>query len=261
MADSLPARMPSWRSSPLALALALFGCGAAATQPKATAASGGSSLSNPIVRCGPEESYRFLAEELTCPDGKNPFAGDLELARQARRGSEPHPENDHIVDIYRVPCSGSDQHVFVDMYGCPAYERRLAESSPSPGLTKLVARYEAGDFGGVAKHCAQADANMPSDEASECMTLLPAALVLLGKAEAGIVFLGGLCSGMPEPSSLSDVRAHIVIRTVAFVDHARDQSAEPLGNEEGSRLLGAFAMACELQGEDIERYVRKHETL
>jgi len=160
-----------------------------------------------------------------------------------------------------VACEGGDQHVFVDMYGCEAYAKRLVSDQQSPELKELVRRYEAKDFDSVAEECAQASTSMPADEASECMTLLPAALVMLGRPEAGITFLGQLCSEMPEPSSLSDIRAHMVIRTVAFVDHARKSSAEPLGNDEGSRLLGAFATACAVSGDDIQRYVQKHETL
>lgn len=230
-------------------------------KPPASPEAGASSLSKPVVRCGPEESYRYVASEFRCPDGKNPLGGDLEAARRARRGSEPHPENAHVVDIYRVACAGGDEHVFVDMYGCEAYAKRLVGNQKSPELTELVRRYEARDFDGVAEECSQASTEMPPDEASECMTLLPAALVLLGRPEASISFLGELCAEMPEASSLSDIRAHIVIRTVAFVDHARKDTSEPLASDEGSRLLGAFATACDVSGDDIERYVRKHETL
>lgn len=227
----------------------------------ASASKLGTSVKTPVVRCGPEESYRYVAEEFRCPSGENPFAGDLEAARHARRGSDENPENGHIVDIYRVPCRSGDEHVFVDLYGCETYEQRLMGDERSQGLSSLVARYEALDFRGVARHCAHADESMPPDEASECMTLLPASLVMLGRADAGIGFLGELCSNMPEPSALSDIRAHIVIRTVAFVDHARELAGVPLGDEEGSQLLGAFAAACSVTERDLERYVQKHETL
>jgi len=249
----------------LGLALSLGALGACGSSGQKAAAhpegAGGSSLANPVVRCGPEESYRYVASEFRCPDGKNPLGGDLEAARRTRRGSEPHPENAHVIDIYRVACASGAAHVFVDMYGCEAYAKRLVGDAQSAELKELVRRYEAQEFDAVAEECSNASTKMPADEASECMTLLPASLVMLGRPEASIRFLGQLCSEMPEPSSLSDIRAHIVIRTVAFVDHARKGSAQPLDNEEGSRLLGAFATACELSGDDIQRYVQKHETL
>lgn len=222
----------------------------------------GSSLRHPVLRCGPEESYRYVASEFQCPTGENPFGGDVEAARKARRGSDENPSSGHVVDIFRVPCPGGNVHLFVDLYGCEDYERRLvAGTERSEGLASLVARYESLDFKGVALHCAHANDGMPPDEASECMTLLPASLVMLGRAEAGIGFLGELCSNMPQPSSLSDIRAHVVIRTVAFVDHGRELAGTPLADDEGSQLLGAFASACSVSSSDIERYVQKRETL
>lgn len=222
----------------------------------------GSSLRHPVVRCGPEESYRYVASEFRCPTGENPFGGDVDAARSARRGSDENPDDGHVVDIYRVPCSGGNVHLFVDLYGCQDYQRRLVSGTEkSPELTTLVARYESLDFKGVAQHCAHANDGMPPDEASECMTLLPASLVMLGRADAGIGFLGELCSNMPEPSSLSDIRTHVVIRTVAFVDHGRELAGAPLDDREGSELLGALASVCSVSSTDIERYVRKHETL
>lgn len=222
----------------------------------------GASLRHPVLRCGPEESYRYVASEFRCPSGENPFEGDVEAARKARRGSDENPNTGHVVDIYRVPCPSGNVHLFVDLYGCADYERRLvAGSEQSEELASLVARYESLDFKGVAQHCAHANDGMPPDEASECMTLLPASLVMLGRAEAGIGFLGELCSNMPQPSSLSDIRTHVVIRTVAFVDHGRELAGTPLADDEGSQLLGAFASACSVSATDIERYVQKHETL
>jgi hypothetical protein len=222
----------------------------------------GASVKTPVVRCGPEESYRYVADEFRCPSGENPFHGDVDAARLSRRGSDENPNNGHVVDIYRVPCQSGNVHLFVDLYGCETYEKRLVSGSDrSPELERLVARFEALDFQGVAKHCAHASDAMPADEASECMTLLPASLVMLGRPEIGMGLLGELCGNMPQPSSLSDIRAHVVIRTVAFVDRARELAGAPLGDEEGSELLSAFASVCSVSRSDIERYVHKHETL
>lgn len=253
----------------LSLVFSLTQCGGGSPEAKTAAvaakkerSAAGSTLHNPVVRCGPEESYRYVANEFRCPDGENPFEGDVEAARKAQRGSNENPRNGHVVDIYRVPCGSGPVHLFVDLYGCETYEKRLlAKSGRSAELAQLVQRYESQDFRGVAQHCADPDTGMPPDEASECMTLLPASLVMLGRAEAGIGFLGELCNNMPEASSLSDIRTHMVIRTVAFVDHARDLTGEPLDSDEGSRLLGAFATVCDVSAGDIERYVQKHETL
>lgn len=222
----------------------------------------GSSLTEPVVRCGPEESYHYVADEFRCPSGENPFAGDTEAAKKSRRGSNENPRNGHVVDIYRVPCQSGDVHLFVDLYGCERYEKRLIGTKQrSRQVLSLMARYEALDFEGVAEHCAHPGEDMSPDEATECMTLLPASLVMLGRSDVSLGLMGALCSNMPEPSSLSDIRTHVVVRTLAFIDRARGLTGAPLGTEEGAELLAAFATVCSVTRTDIERYVHKHEFL
>lgn len=262
--EGLKAARASW------LTLLLLGCAASTSQPGEILENGRSSgargsgltLKNPVLRCGPDESYRYVASQFRCPSGENPFRGDVEAARDARRGSDENPKNGHLVDIYRVPCSSGSVHLFVDLYGCKEYQKRLlGTAKQSRELGRLVARYESLDFRGVAQYCAHAQESRPHDEASECMTLLPASLVMLGRLDAGVGFLGELCSSMPKPSGLSDLRAHVVIRAVAFVDRARELAGAPLRDDEGSTLLGAFASACGVSSTDIERYVQARETL
>lgn len=222
----------------------------------------GTSLTTPVVRCGPDESYHYVADEFRCPSGENPFGGDTDAARKSRRGSGENPRNGHVVDVYRVPCESGDVNLFVDLYGCATYEKRLVSAAEqSQRVVSLMARYEALDFRGVAEHCAHPDDDMVAAEATECMTLLPASLVMLGRPDVSLGLMKELCSNMPEPSSLSDIRTHVVIRTLAFVDRGRDLSGEPLGAEEGAELLAAFATVCSVTRTDIERYVHKHELL
>lgn len=222
----------------------------------------GATLENPVPLCGPEDSTRYVASEFACPSGGNPFAGDLEAARQARRGSDQNPKTGHIIDVYRVPCQPQSIHLFVDLYACEEYRQHLLRAGqPSRELVRLIARYESLDFRGVAQRCAHQAEAMPLDEASECMSLLPASLVMLRRFHAGIGLLGEYCSQMPEPNGFSEQRAHLVVRTVAFVDHARELVGDPLSDDEGSSLLGAFGSVCGVSSSDLERYVKGREPL
>jgi tetratricopeptide (TPR) repeat protein len=72
------------------------------------------------MRCGPEDSYAFVAAIFRCPDGTNPLGGSRQAAMLARRGNVG--ENRHhnsIIDVYEVPCVGGAEKVYVDMNACP----------------------------------------------------------------------------------------------------------------------------------------------
>ena len=88
----------------------------------------GSDKENPVMRCGPSDSYIYVASVYRCPDGTNPLGGRAPAGRRARRGNVG--DNSHhngIIDLYDVPCASGPQEVYVNMYGCP--------DAPSRALT------------------------------------------------------------------------------------------------------------------------------
>src|SRR5690606_4764505 len=125
------------RSPWLACVLVLAACAAqppAAREPaRAPERPAGGSLEDPVQRCGPRDSYAFVAREFRCPNGENPFAGDDRAAARSRSGAQRHPKSGHLIDTYEVPCSDGPVTVFIDMYGCEKYEKLLAERSPELG--------------------------------------------------------------------------------------------------------------------------------
>jgi hypothetical protein len=79
----------------------------------------GATPAAPIERCGPRQSYDYLANRFTCPGaGGNPFEGNWRAAASHRVGSAPAHGEGHRVDVYEVPCRPGPVHVFVDMYSC-----------------------------------------------------------------------------------------------------------------------------------------------
>lgn len=73
---------------------------------------------SPVLRCGPLDSYKYVASEFKCKDGSNPFHGDQALGRNSRIGNVGANQQGHIVDLYEVPCPEGPKRVYVDMYGC-----------------------------------------------------------------------------------------------------------------------------------------------
>lgn len=82
-------------------------------------ASMGYDQEHPVGRCGPRDSYRYIASEFRCPDGSNPLNGDLRAGHDARLGNVGENSSGHIIDLYQIPCAGGAQRVYVDMYICP----------------------------------------------------------------------------------------------------------------------------------------------
>ncbi|MBX3274572.1 MAG: hypothetical protein KF729_30180 [Sandaracinaceae bacterium] len=78
----------------------------------------------PLMACGPADSYRRVAEH-QCADGRAPLGGDPGLGAQARVGNVGPNATGHIIDLYRVPCPEGDVEIYVDMYGCPEMQRFL----------------------------------------------------------------------------------------------------------------------------------------
>ena len=94
--------------------------GPQSVQPEAMQASSvGIDQEHPVLRCGPRDSYYFVATEYRCQDGTNPLNGNVAAGRDARVGNVGANSTGHIIDLYEVPCSAGPQRVYVDMYGCP----------------------------------------------------------------------------------------------------------------------------------------------
>jgi len=221
----------------------------------------GTSLDKPMLVCGPRESYRYVAEEFQCPSGGNPLRGDLERAREARLGALDHPTNDHIVDVYRVPCPGGDVELFVDMYGCEEYEQQLADQSPSQSLELLMQNYDDEDYEAVISQCDRAPDQLEADESMYCMVLVPASFFVAGKASIAVGVLRELCARLPPPSSLSDARANLVVQVTTAVARTAERRGANLGTEEGAEIVSVFAEACEVTPHDLERALKNTETL
>ena len=73
---------------------------------------------HPVKRCGPQDSYYYVATVFHCDDGTNPFHGDVDAGRQARLRNVGANRSGHIIDLYEVPCPEGPRSVYVDMYGC-----------------------------------------------------------------------------------------------------------------------------------------------
>lgn len=84
----------------------------------------GSDKENPVPRCGPHDSYVFVAD-YQCSDGSRPLGSDPRAGGGARRGNVGSNSKGHIIDLYVIPCAGAPVEVYVDMYGCPEYEKML----------------------------------------------------------------------------------------------------------------------------------------
>ncbi len=234
---------------------------AQAAGPHAAGPLPGSTLDAPVVLCGPRESYRYVADEFQCPRGGNPLHGKLEDAQQARMGALDHPTNGHIVDVYRVPCPGGNVDVFVDMYGCDEYANQLENSGPSVPVRRLIDRYDQEDYSGVISQCDKSAEELEPDESMYCMVLVPASFFVVGKATAAVGVLHDLCSRLPRPSSLSDARANLVVQVTSAVARTAEKHGDSIGTEEGAQIVSAFARACEVTPEDLERALRNSETL
>lgn len=78
----------------------------------------GADKENPVPRCGPRDSYNYIAN-LTCQDGSMPLGGKPLAGARARVGNVGANHTGHIIDLYEVPCPEGPLRVYVDMYGCP----------------------------------------------------------------------------------------------------------------------------------------------
>jgi len=79
----------------------------------------GSDKDHPVLRCGPADSYRWVANH-RCGDGSVPLAGNPRAAKEARLWNVGPNKAGRIVDHYVVPCPEGEVHLYVDMSECPA---------------------------------------------------------------------------------------------------------------------------------------------
>jgi hypothetical protein len=79
------------------------------------------SKTRPVEVCGVGGELAWLMQ-VTCPDGTHPFS-DPTSAHNARVGNVgPGGRCEKIIDLYIVPCSGSQYEVYMDMYHCTPSE-------------------------------------------------------------------------------------------------------------------------------------------
>jgi hypothetical protein len=121
------------RCSALAVAIGLTlgaGCGAPAREgpavpekaPQAAPARGGHTIEEAVQLClvdgdTPRTDYPFIAN-YRCSDGSMPLGGDPRRGARARlRNVGPGPDQ-HVVDLYEIPCPSGPVRVFVDGYHC-----------------------------------------------------------------------------------------------------------------------------------------------
>jgi len=117
----------------LALATSLTlaaGCGAPAREARpgpgqtheTAPTGGGQTIEEAVKLClvdsdTPRTDYPFIAN-YRCSDGSKPLGGDPMRGAAARlRNVGPGPDN-HIVDLYEIPCASGRVRVFVDAYHC-----------------------------------------------------------------------------------------------------------------------------------------------
>ena len=93
--------------------------GGSTISPAGSIALEGADQEHPVGRCGPRDSYYYVATEYRCRDGSNPLGGNVAAGRDARLGNVGANSTGHIIDLYEVPCASGAQRVYVDMYHCP----------------------------------------------------------------------------------------------------------------------------------------------
>jgi hypothetical protein len=247
-----------------AAGLLLFGCGGAKPSKPAEAPSGGTaqsgSLESPIMTCGPKDSYGYIAQRFACPDGSNPFAGDLERAARSRQGSQPSERSGDVIDVYRVPCPTGDVTVYIDMYGCEEYRNRLHQFENrefGPAATKLVQAYSSGQFEEVARACRAGGGGSPDDAQTLCIWLEPAALEVLGRTDEADQALKRVCDAMPRASARSDARAKLLVLVLASLsDVARAGQYRPT-EAQRQTLPGHYAGLCGVPEAQLRQVVQR----
>ncbi len=205
----------------------------------------------PIPRCGARESYRYVASEFRCPGGGNPLNGDLSAAAGVRAGSVGPTAAGHMIDIYEVPCPSGQVDVFIDMYGCPEMERKLARDVTTQDPEELDTKFAAGRYDEVRARCAALDKDAAVLTVYHCGVFGPALLLRAGEPERAVAAAGSTCQGYPPVSGRSGIRVEILVGMVDAI--ARMWATDRVSIEDGRkrlaelvpRLLGACGVDAE----------------
>lgn len=200
---------------------------------------GPGTFAQPIQRCGPRDSYQYVARDFQCKDGKNPFQGQLQEAAKARQGGRKHPSG-HIVDLYLVPCTEGDVTVYVDMYGCPEQQANL-EAGPSPEFKQAVEAFDEGNFPDAVRSCMQVlDRENVDRNTLECLALTPAAMALSGGEPQALKLVGGFCSKLPTGDQ-QKIRVHHVEQIARWLFRG---TKGRITKQEFRNIVTRFATAC-----------------
>jgi hypothetical protein len=206
------------------------------------------------MTCGPKESYAYVASRFKCPDGTNPLDGDIERGRDARRGSQPSPNSAHILDVYDVPCAGGKQAVYVDMYGCPQYEKQLAESREGSAAADTVkSTFLAGDFAGVRTQCGSLGDDAPADVRTWCVALVPAALYAEQRASESMTAVTGYCTRLHVATPDSNARAEYLAMVIGGFVTLSSAGKLPLSDEQRDALIQSWLSACEVPAAQLQQ--------
>ncbi len=217
----------------------------------------GSNAEQPVLVCGPEASYGYVAGEYVCPRGGNPFNGDLDAARHSRVATIEHAGTRHVIDVYEVPCDDGKVRVHVDMYGCPEMQAKLREAAePSAWATELRARYQAGEPSVVAADCAakRAQGRGHVEDWYWCGVLEPTSHVLLGDRDAAVIALVGYCDSMAQTSPL---RLDLVVQAMVALVVGSKATGRELRPRDAREVLIDFSRACGVDPEQVQQSLRE----
>jgi hypothetical protein len=233
----------------------LVACGGnKAAQSGAGAVELGRTPEAPVVTCGPDQSYDYVARTFRCPDGSNPLGGDRAAAKKARQGSMPAPQGDHILDAYEVPCPGKPVTVYVDLYGCPEYVARLHESEKGTAEGDALLRsFQQGDLEGVLERCQSLGPTAPDDEQAWCVALVPASLYGQGHERAALAALGDHCSRLPPASANSDARAAQLALTVVALAQLAQSGKLQASEAERNAIVESWLESCNVPEEQLTK--------
>lgn len=205
------------------------------------------------MSCGPEKSYQYVASEFRCPDGSNPFGGDLRRAAESRLGSRQSPSSEHLVDAYQVPCASGAVVVHVDMYGCPEYEQRLAELTRAGG--DVSDRFARGEFEAVLSECQSLTNDSDGGLRAWCAGLVPASLYSLGRDEEALSALAGVCTRMPPASPDNDARASLIALVMLALSEAAQSGRFQSDEARRSQLFSSWLETCQVTEPEVKEAV------
>ncbi len=243
------------RAAPLVSALAALHLGCGASKPAAESAPSaerGRTIDDPVMTCGALESYQYVAR-YRCPDGTTPLGGDPKQGARARLGSDFVKATNHHVDLYEVPCSGGAVRLYVDLYGCPEEQQRLAavQGGTQEGHA-LEAAFNAGEFAHVLERCGSLPPEPKHDEKALCSALVPAALHGQGKHEEGFQATEAACDRFPPSTPENRGRAtHIAVMMTALAVAGENGkfSASP---EERQALVERWLSVCKVEKKELQ---------